>query len=208
MKYDTFIWDFDGTLYDSYPPLAEVCTEYLHEHGIQDDYNEVLRVLKVTVAHFCDVYAGKLGISSAEMLENYRQIIREHPRDFAPYSGVKEMLASVTAHGGINLLYTHRGLDGLDFLRRDGLLPYFSGHITREDGFPLKPAPDALIHLINKYHLDRDRSVMIGDRDIDLLAAKGAGIRTCLFDPDHFYPDFKADDTFDSFEGMTRALTP
>lgn len=34
---------------------------------------------------------------------------------------------------------------------------------------------------------------MVGDRDIDILAGRNAGMRGVLFDPDGFYPDLKAD---------------
>lgn len=203
-----FFWDFDGTLYDSYPPLCTQCLKGLRDMGLDTGYDEVMRELKVSVYHFITVYAEKLHISADEMSENYRRFAYTEQKDFAPFPGVKEMLQAVVSSGRSNYLYTHRGMEGVEIMERDGLAVYLRDKVTREDGFPLKPAPDALQHLLSKHNLNPDECIMIGDRDIDLDAAKKAGIHTCLFDPGLFYPDYEADFRFSDFRMMRAALLP
>lgn len=62
-----------------------------------------------------------------------------------------------------------------------GLYGYFSDFITSQQGFERKPSPDAINYLINKYDMIHSETIMIGDRDLDLLAAKNAGISACYF---------------------------
>ena len=57
----------------------------------------------------------------------------------------------------------------------------FTGFVTRENGFPMKPAPDAIRYLLDEFQLDPAETIMIGDREIDILSGKNAGIHTCLF---------------------------
>ena len=71
----------------------------------------------------------------------------------------------------------------------DDLYEYFSDFIVRNDGFADKPAPDALLYLLDKHHIDPQDAVMIGDRGIDVQAGLNAGIATILFDPSAFYPN-------------------
>ena len=40
------------------------------------------------------------------------------------------------------------------------------------------------MYIIDKYGLERERVLTIGDREIDIEAGKKAGIATCLFNPD------------------------
>ena len=79
--------------------------------------------------------------------------------------------------------------------------------MTSLDGFPAKPAPDALNFLIQKHGLDRAQCVMLGDRDIDLDAGKNAGIACALFDPEGFYPDYDTPWRFSDMAALRRALT-
>ena len=61
--------------------------------------------------------------------------------------------------------------------------------MTGEDGFPLKPAPDALNALIKRNGLKKDACLMLGDRDIDIGAGVNAGIGTLLYDDENRYPE-------------------
>ena len=70
---------------------------------------------------------------------------------------------------------------GIVAVDRFALRKYFTGFVTRENGFPMKPAPDAIRYLLDEFQLDPAETIMIGDREIDILSGKNAGIHTCLF---------------------------
>ena len=78
-------------------------------------------------------------------------------------------------------------------LEQDGLWPLFTDYVTSEDGFPMKPAPDALLALMKRNGLDPSECVMIGDREIDVQSGYNAGMDGILFDPENFYPNCHAE---------------
>ena len=47
--------------------------------------------------------------------------------------------------------------------------------------FAQKPSPDAVNWICETYGLDKSETVMIGDREIDVLSGKNAGVSGCLF---------------------------
>lgn len=49
------------------------------------------------------------------------------------------------------------------------------GHY-KQDSFDRKPHPGMLLQAAKKYRLDLERSIMIGDKDSDMQAAKNAGV--------------------------------
>jgi phosphoglycolate phosphatase-like HAD superfamily hydrolase len=55
---------------------------------------------------------------------------------------------------------------------------YFSGIITRDDGFPRKPAPEGLLQCVKAMGVPPEHAVIVGDTLLDVRAGKMAGTLT------------------------------
>lgn len=208
MKYQHFFWDFDGTLYDTYPLISQAVQNGLEALGLSLPLDRVYQAAKRSLDYAFETLAAPHGITNEQYLAAYRRHVQQLGLEgMRPYPGAAQMLKSVTAHGGRNYLYTHRGLGAVECLERDGLLPLFADAVTSADGFPWKPAPDALNHLKKKHGLEAGLCIMVGDRDIDLEAGKNASMAGALFDPENYYADYPAVYRFQTMEAMRRALT-
>lgn len=60
-----------------------------------------------------------------------------------------------------------------------GILLFFTDVIGCDMVTHFKPDPEGIEALINKHHLERDESVMIGDARYDLQMGKNANVKTC-----------------------------
>jgi len=136
----------------------------------------------------------------------HKHALDEGLETMIPYEGAKRMLESVCEHGGRNYLYTHSGNITIDALKACGMDHLFVDFVTSDNGFKAKPAPDALLYLLDKHALNPATCVMVGDRDIDLLAGKNAGISGAMYDPDGFYPDYDTPYSYTSFFDMMADL--
>ena len=70
-----FIWDFDGTLFDTYPVIIENIRQALQSFGFDADPKELMDKLLETVDHALSFYAEKYHIdkntlSAAYQLQN------------------------------------------------------------------------------------------------------------------------------------------
>lgn len=201
MRFFHYIWDFDGTLFDSYPHIAWALGAALGDFDVTEPAGSLLPWLKQSVTRAVGHFAQIYGLDSPTLRERY-DFYEAH--DLArcpvvPYDGARDVCRAITRRGGQNFLYTHRGVSAPAYLRQFGMDGLFAGAVTADDGFPPKPAPDAIRHILAAYGLDGGRTLMVGDRDIDVTAGTNAGVSGCLFDPDGFYPDFPAACTIRSF---------
>ena len=106
-----------------------------------------------------------------------------------PFPDAEAVLAAVVKQGGRNYLYTHRNETARWYLETYGLAGYFADMLMAEEGFPAKPAPDAVLALIARNRLDPAECVMVGDREIDGMAGKNAGIAGALVNYPPCLPD-------------------
>ncbi|MBN1680453.1 MAG: HAD hydrolase-like protein [Anaerolineae bacterium] len=184
MQFTHIIWDFDGTLFDTYPPLVAAIERALADLGVQGDSEQITAMLTITLAHTLQTLVDRHHLDAdafeARIDHYWAQIpITQRP----PFPGAIRMCERFLAVGGANLIYTHRGYDSLmDFLDYYRVAHLFADVITGDAGYPRKPDPAGFIALIEKHDLPRECVLGVGDRDLDVLAAQGAGIRACLYD--------------------------
>ena len=184
-------WDFDGTLYDSYPQILNALKQTLQSYSLPVPPDEdLLREVKILVSHALNTFGG--GLPQEELMARF-QSFHHAIASFPLYEGTAQCLKTLQASGVRHYLYTHRSLTARKQLEQDGLWPLFSDFVTSEDGFPLKPAPDALLALARRNGLDVSECAMIGDREIDVQSGYNAGMSGILFDPENFYPDCRAE---------------
>ncbi len=177
-----FIWDFDGTLYDTYPVIIENLRLALQEYGCDCDPVEAMRLMLDNIGAARKYYAEKYGLDPELLLEAYN---RYHKQAIAvlrakPIAGVQEVLEHIRATGRHSYIFTHRKYaETVAFLKKYGLEGYFRDIIGQDTAnFAWKPAPDAVLYLMEKYKMKPEETVMVGDRDCDLGSARNAGILT------------------------------
>lgn len=186
--YQEFFWDFDGTLYNTYPGMVEAFMEVFKQKGVDLDKDEVYRHMRQTSLGKTFAYyrtQNDVAEEPTELREEYNPIEAKLEDEMKPFDGVKEVLAKVVANGGHNYLMTHRDKSSLEMLAKFDLAKYFTDSVTAEKKFPRKPDPASLNSLVEKYDLDPQNCVMVGDRVLDIKAAHNAKMSGILFDPDN-----------------------
>ncbi len=182
--YQNYFFDFDGTLYDTYPGMVKAFVEAFALQGIELSASEVYQVMREDSVREAYRRYTTSQLDEAKLHADYRHLEEKYQVQAKPFSGARELLERIIANGGQNFLLTHRDKSSLTLLERDGFLQYFTDHSTADDGFKRKPDPEALNFLVAKYGLDPSVSVMVGDRTLDIIAGHNAKMAGILFDPD------------------------
>lgn len=180
-----FFWDFDGTLFDTYPVIIETLRQGLREFGHDCDPAEAMKLMLDTIPAARNHYADLFSISRDALTEaygRYREISVQELRA-EPFEGICEVLDKIRAIGGKNYIFTHRKCsETLAYLEKYGLKDHFQDVLGSESqGFAVKPAPDSLLYLMDKYGIEPSQAVMIGDRECDLGSGRAAGMRIAHF---------------------------
>ena len=185
MRYDNIIWDFDGTLFDTYPAMCRDLRRTMEDLGFSFTEAELLERFTVSRGAVLAYCAERTGMTAEEVDRVYRAWVTEHGQPTAyPFPGVPDFLARFQAAGGRNFVFTHRSGSVHDYLAGAGLTAYFSEVTSAGTAFARKPDPAGNLYLMETHGLDPRRTLAVGDRELDILAAKNAGIHACLFSPE------------------------
>lgn len=174
-----FIWDFDGTLMDTYPvTFAAYLRLALADFGRSAPEAEIMEKMLVNTGHAVDYYTKLYDLP--QLRERYKFHGSKGPvamPEVLPQ--VKEVLARIRQLGGISCIYTHRDETAFPMLEHAQLTDQFAEIVLPgHEGFGVKPAPDTVLYLMEKFGVTPEETVMVGDRACDLESGQNAGTRT------------------------------
>jgi phosphoglycolate phosphatase-like HAD superfamily hydrolase len=200
------IWDADGTLFDTYPAIASAFKAALADLGKEAALDWIESLAKKSVGFCQTTLAEHFQVTEDDIerkfVEHYDQIKYEDQPAFPGVAAICEYICSI---GGKNVIVTHRrelGTAGL--LAANRMTGLFAGYLTNDDGYPKKPDPAAFEAALREYGLERAETISVGDREIDVLAGRAAGLFTCLFGAE--LDGVPADLTISNFDELYRYI--
>jgi HAD superfamily hydrolase (TIGR01549 family) len=200
------IWDFDGTLYDTYPQMAQALVAALKDLGCAGEERDAYERMKITLYHAVCSYAQQFGLDTDTLMAAFRA--HHGMQSTLPMMpGLADCLHATAAMGCRHYLFTHRDGRALAQLEADGLIGFFTDSVTREDGFADKPSPEAILHLMTKHGFTAADAYMIGDREIDMASGRAAGAGCILLDPEGLYKDAQVDYRIDTLAEIPALLS-
>ena len=177
------IWDFDGTICDTYPAIAGAANAALASFSVATSIDHVVALASISLEYCIRTLAAEFGVPYAQLDTVFREgYQRIDLRDQPPFPGLPALCKRFAESNVLQCIVTHRRRESLlRLLVTYGLESYFTSIIAADDGFPRKPAPDAMAHLLTAFATAPTDALVIGDRDVDILAGQAIGAHTCLF---------------------------
>ena len=176
-------FDLDGTLIDSRRDLASAANALIVERGGTPlDEHAIGRMVGEGAAVLVERALSAAGLplepgSVSRFLELYDDRLLDTT---VPYPGIPDVVAAFAQRDTVVVVTnkpiapSRRILDGL------GLSRFVAETVGGDSGFPKKPEPASLRHLMTKFGAAADRTVLIGDSRIDHETARRAGVSVCL----------------------------
>ncbi|MBE6587958.1 MAG: HAD family hydrolase [Ruminococcaceae bacterium] len=177
MKYDSVIFDLDGTLLDTLDDLRDSVNFALRAHGLPErTLPEIRCFVGNGVGNLVKRSAGDVSEKEVdEILATFRSHYKDHSSDKTkPYEGIIGLLSSLRERGIPTAVVSNK----IDSAVR-ALIPEYFGDlidvaIGELEGVKRKPAPDTVRLAMER--LCVSCPVYVGDSEVDVQTAKNAGI--------------------------------
>ena len=186
MKYNTYLFDFDGTLVDSMPSYVAVMLRILEENGIEYE-NDIVKIVTPLGYAGTAEYFKKLGISLSveEMIKLMNEYAyNEYAYNIPAKTNVIETLKELKDKGAnLNVLTAspHSVLDPC--LKRLGIYDLFNNIWSCEDFLTTKADPSIYVKAAEKIGKPVDDILFLDDNYNADKTAKSAGMKVCgVFD--------------------------
>ncbi len=179
-KFDTVIFDLDGTLMDTLEDLADAVNEILRRNGypartIQEVRRIVGNGLRQTLT-LC-LPEGTSGQEIERMLPEFTQYYQDHCQiKTKPYDGIMDVLRELGTRGYKLAIVSNKRDEAVKTLNRECFQEYVKVAIGESDGVRKKPAPDTVYQALRELGSQKKRAVYVGDSEVDRMTAENAGL--------------------------------
>lgn len=181
VRYETVIFDLDGTLVDSLKDIAEVANQVLRSLGFsphpEDQYRRFVGDGLMTLAErIVPEGVGQQSIAkTAELFKiHYRS---QWDRNSRPFPGIVSMLEFLVERQ-INLAVLSNKPDDFTQLFVSRFFPdiHFGLVCGNKEDQPKKPDPKVALEIARNFDSEPDSCLLVGDSAVDILTAKAAGM--------------------------------
>ncbi len=181
-KYDTVIFDLDGTLMDTLEDLADAVNEILSRNGYPvRTIREVRRIvgngLRQTLT-LCLPEGTKQEVVD-RLLPEFASYYQEHCQiKTKPYDGIEDTLRELSARGFKLAIVSNKRDEAVKTLNREYFAEYVRVAIGENEsaGIRKKPAPDTVYQALRELGSSREQAVYVGDSEVDRMTAENAGL--------------------------------
>jgi len=174
--FDGFIFDIDGTLtstnqliFDSFNFIAK---KYL-DKTFSDE--EIIGLFGPTEGQ---IIKKLFSENHKEVSEDYYKFYSDNHSMADIYPGLKEILVELKNNNYPIGIFTGKGRDSsMITLTKLGIDKYFDLIVTGDDVENSKPSPEGILKFVDKFNLEKQKVLMIGDSVSDVKAAREAGVK-------------------------------
>lgn len=180
MKYDTAIFDLDGTLLNTLDDLCDSTNFALKKCGYpQRGINEIRYFVGNGIYKLIE--RAVPDNTDKSKTDECFEIFKKHYKDnlynkTKPYKGIIELLTLLKENGIKIAVVTNKA----DFAASRLCKKYFDGLtdvcIGASEGVRKKPYPDSVFLALDKLSSKKDKAVYVGDSEVDIETAANSGL--------------------------------
>jgi len=181
---ELYIFDLDGTLLDSGKDIA-LAANYAFEKLNLKTFSEEEIISKVgygakkLIEELISEYPQKI---KDRTLEYFKEFYYSNPVIYSRlYEGAEETLKKLKELSKKVAVVTNKyEALSVEILKKLNVIDYIDLVVGADTTSEKKPHPLPVFYTLEKLKSDKDKSIIIGDSETDVLTGKNAGIKTAL----------------------------
>lgn len=183
-KYDTVIFDLDGTLLNTLEDLKDGVNFVMRQNGYPERTLEEVR-------HFVGNGIRKLmeravpeyvqGETFERVFEEFRTYYTAHCQEkTCAYEGILSLLQELKKQGIALAIVSNKNHAAVCELNEIYFKEYIQVAIGQKDGIRKKPAPDTVLQALKELGKEKETALYVGDSEVDYQTAENTGMDCVL----------------------------
>ena len=183
-KYDTVIFDLDGTLLNTLEDLTDAVNFVMRANEYPERTIEEVRCFVGNGIRRLMELAVPEGVSEdtfENVFEQFKSYYTDHCQiKTCAYEGIMELLEKLYTDGVSMAIVSNKNHAAVCELNEIYFKKYIEVAIGQKDGIRKKPAPDTVLQALKELGKEKESAIYVGDSEVDFLTAQNTGMDCVL----------------------------
>ncbi|TFG02525.1 MAG: HAD family hydrolase [Promethearchaeota archaeon] len=193
-NYKLIIFDLDGVIYDITDAITKAVEDGVEKYKLEVEIDDVLQEIAHLIEEIQHYPVPKIILNSYDLLQveflkemSYMKKLRiaiflfnqfnEYRADSTIFDGIDEFIEKLSKKGlKLAILTNNKSQYAEEILDKFNLTKHFPTIIGFNDVSEVKPSPEGLLKIIEKWKIKPKDAIFIGDMSTDVDAGKAAGV--------------------------------
>ena len=177
-NYDTVIFDLDGTLLNTLEDLADAVNFVMRANQYPERTVEEVRCFVGNgIRRLMEQAVPKhvIGEEFERVFEEFKNYYTEHCQiKTCAYEGIMSLLSCLYEKRYAMAIVSNKNHAAVCELNDIYFKEYINVAIGQKDGIRKKPAPDTVIQALKELGKDKEKTIYVGDSEVDFATAKNS----------------------------------
>ncbi len=193
-KYKGIIFDLDGVIFNISDAIKKAVNDSVEKYDINVNPDDVMEEIAFLIEEMQNYPVPKILLNSYDLLKVkflegisffkklrigifiFNQFNKYKDAESSIYEGIDKLISKLAKHKKLAILTNNKSQYAEEVLEKFKLSDYFSTIIGFNDVTEVKPSPEGIIKILNKWNLKPSEAIFIGDMTTDIEAGKAAKV--------------------------------
>ncbi len=193
-KYKGIIFDMDGVIYDISEAIKKAVNDSVEKYDMNVNPDDVMEEIALLIEEIQNYPVPKILLNSYDLLKvkfleglsffkklriaifMFNQFNKYKEAESTIFKGIDALISKLAKHVKLAILTNNKSQYAEEVLEKFNLSEYFKTIIGFNDVTEVKPSPEGIIKILNKWNLKPSEAIFIGDMTTDIEAGKAAKV--------------------------------
>lgn len=184
--YELIVFDLDGTILNTLDDLADSLNAVFKNLGYPERTIEEVRCFVGNGVLKLIERAVPVGTSNEDIIKTFKHFSEYYQGHCAiktkPYEGIIEVINNLRSRGYKTAVVSNKIHPAVLSLCNDYYNGLFDVVLGEKPSVPKKPHPDMVEYVLNELQVSKEKTIYIGDSDVDIVTAQNTGIECIVVD--------------------------
>ena len=193
-KYKGIIFDMDGVIYDISEAIRKAVNDSVEKYNINVNPDDVMEEIAHLIEEIQNYPVPKILLNSYDLLKvkflegisffkklriaifMFNQFNKYKEAESTIFKGIDDLISKLAKKVKLAILTNNKSQYAEEVLEKFNLTEYFSTIIGFNEVTEVKPSPEGIIKILEKWNLKPSEAIFIGDMTTDIEAGKAANV--------------------------------